>query len=154
MFLETTYKVVRAKLAELAAPSMKPGQDPDGYFMEAKFKRNEMTGMGEPVTDRRYTDILVQGFTDEYDAVKFQIYRDSSFGLDDLQKPCAICSTTATAKPARRSPGAALRCQHIQSLAVTATAISTPHLASQCTLNRMYATIATSRGTTRVIALN
>ena len=54
--------------------------------MEAILKRNEVTGMGEPMTNRRFKDILVMGFTDEYDAVKFQIYRDSSSGLDDIQK--------------------------------------------------------------------
>ena len=54
--------------------------------MEAILKRNEVTGMGEPMTDRRFKDILVQGITDEYDVVKFQIYRDSSFGLNDIQK--------------------------------------------------------------------
>ena len=74
-------------LAELAATSMKPGQDPD-YYLEAILKRNEVTAiiMGEPMTGRRFNDILVQGFTDEYNPVKFQIYRDSSFGLDDIQK--------------------------------------------------------------------
>ena len=54
--------------------------------MEAILKRNEVTGMGEPMTDRRFKDILVQGFKDEYDAIKFQIYQDSSFGLDDILK--------------------------------------------------------------------
>ena len=38
------------------------------------------------MTDRRFKGILVQGITDEYDVVKFQIYRDSSFGLNDIQK--------------------------------------------------------------------
>ena len=65
---------------------MKPRQDPDDCFMEAILKRNEMTGMGEPMTDLRFKDILVQGFTDEYDEVKFKIYRDSSFVFDDIQK--------------------------------------------------------------------
>ena len=64
---------------------MKSGKDPDDNFMEAILKRNVVIGMGEPMTDRPFKDILVQGLTDEYDAVKFQIYRDSSFGIDDLQ---------------------------------------------------------------------
>ena len=48
---------------------MKPEQDLDDYFTEAILKRNEVTGMGEPMTDRCFKDILVQGFTDEYDPV-------------------------------------------------------------------------------------
>lgn len=64
---------------------MKPGQDPYDYFMEAILKRNEVAGMGEPMTDRRLKDILAQGFKDENDPVKFQIYRDSSFSPDDIQ---------------------------------------------------------------------
>ena len=83
-FLKVTDDIIRAKLAELAATSMKPGQDPDDYFMEATLKRNEVTWMGEPMTERRFKDILVQGFTDEYDPVKFQIYRESSSDLDDI----------------------------------------------------------------------
>ena len=54
--------------------------------MEVIQKRNEVTGREELMTDRRFKDILDQGFTDEYDAVKFQMSRDSSFGLDDKQK--------------------------------------------------------------------
>ena len=64
---------------------MTPGPDPDDYFMEAILKRNEVTGMGEAVTDQRVKDIRVHVFTDEYDTVKLQIYRHSSFGLDDIQ---------------------------------------------------------------------
>ena len=40
--------------------------------MDAILRRNEVTGVGEPMTDRRVKDILVQSFN-EYDAVKFQI---------------------------------------------------------------------------------
>ena len=53
-FLKVTDEVIRAKLAELVATSMKPDQDPDDYFMEAILKRNEVAGMGEPMTDRRF----------------------------------------------------------------------------------------------------
>ena len=42
--------------------------------------------MGKPMTDRRFKDILVQGLTNENDAVKFQIYRDSSIDPDDIRK--------------------------------------------------------------------
>lgn len=54
--------------------------------MEAILKRNGATGMGELMIDRRVKDILIQGFTDEYDSVSFQIHRDSSLSLDDMQK--------------------------------------------------------------------
>lgn len=39
------------------------------------------------MTDRGIKDILIQGATNEYDVVKFQINWDSSFGLYDIQKP-------------------------------------------------------------------
>ena len=75
-FLKVTDEVIRDELAELAPTSMKPGPYPDDYFMEAILKRNEVTGIGEPMTDRRFEDSLVQGFTNECDAVKFQICLD------------------------------------------------------------------------------
>lgn len=44
--LQAKDEVIRAKLAELPATSMKGGQDPDGYCMETIFNRNDATEMG------------------------------------------------------------------------------------------------------------
>lgn len=41
------------------------------------------------MTDRRFNDVLEKGLTDEhdheYDPGKFRLYRDLSFGLDDIR---------------------------------------------------------------------
>ena len=41
--------------------------------------------MGDKVSDRWFKDICVTGFTDEYKDVKMMMYRDSSFGIDQMQ---------------------------------------------------------------------
>ena len=62
-YLKVIDETISAKTAELAATTMKSGQDPDDYFTEAIIKRAEVEAMGEPVTDRWFKDIVVQGFT-------------------------------------------------------------------------------------------
>lgn len=58
-FLKVTDEVIRAKLAELATTSVIPGQGLDDCYMEAILRHNEVAGMGEPTTDRRFKYILV-----------------------------------------------------------------------------------------------
>ena len=41
--------------------------------------------MGEPMTDRRFKDIAVQGFTPEYESISLMMYRDSTFDLAQIQ---------------------------------------------------------------------
>ncbi|CAN0219174.1 unnamed protein product, partial [Scytosiphon promiscuus] len=64
---------------------MKAGEDPDDYFTEATIKRAEVEAMGEPMTDRRFKDIVVQGFSPEYASIKLMMYRDPTFDLAQIQ---------------------------------------------------------------------
>ncbi|CAN0181136.1 unnamed protein product, partial [Laminaria digitata] len=41
--------------------------------------------MDEPITDRRFKDICVQGFTSDYRDIKLMMYRDPSFDIDQMQ---------------------------------------------------------------------
>ncbi|CAN0352706.1 unnamed protein product, partial [Scytosiphon promiscuus] len=84
-YLKVTDETIRAKTAELAATAMKAGEDPDDYFTEATIKRAEVEAMGEPMTDRRFKDIVVQGFSPEYENIKLMMYRDPTFDLAQIQ---------------------------------------------------------------------
>ena len=41
--------------------------------------------MGEPISDRRFKDICVQGFTVENKDIKLMMYRDPTFYIDQTQ---------------------------------------------------------------------
>ena len=58
---KVTNEVARATMEKLVNTSMKQGQDPDEFFMEKTLARAELAKMGEPMTDRRFKDICVQG---------------------------------------------------------------------------------------------
>ncbi|CAM9643466.1 unnamed protein product, partial [Laminaria digitata] len=46
------------------------GQDPDNYINELTRLLNLLTEMEEPITDRHFTDIVLQGLMEEYRDVK------------------------------------------------------------------------------------
>ena len=90
---------------------MKARYDPGDCVMEAILKRSEVTGIFQPMTDRRLKVILVQGFRNEYDAVKIQIYRAPSFGFDDAQKTMRhpyLDAKSRSSEDSEKSPGAAM----------------------------------------------
>ena len=41
--------------------------------------------MDEPITDRHFKDIIIQGISREYVNIKFCVYRDPTFNLDEIQ---------------------------------------------------------------------
>ena len=45
------------------ATTMTPGQDPDKCFLGAFLFLDEVENMGEPITNRTFKDIMVQGTT-------------------------------------------------------------------------------------------
>ncbi|CAN0462263.1 unnamed protein product, partial [Scytosiphon promiscuus] len=61
-----------------------PGQDPDNYINELTRLRNLLTEMEEPITGRRFTDIVLQGLTEEYRDVKLRACKDPDFDLPDI----------------------------------------------------------------------
>ena len=84
-YINKSKEARRALLQQLQETKMLPGQDPDEYFLAAELIRAELDDMGEPVSDATYEDILVQGFTSDYDGVKLSIYRDPTYTLDQIQ---------------------------------------------------------------------
>ena len=74
---------MRAKLEQIR---MEPGEDPDEFFLKTTRYRAELWNMDEPITDRHFKDIIIQGISREYDNIKFFcVYRDPSFNLDEIQ---------------------------------------------------------------------
>eukprot|EP00903_Cladosiphon_okamuranus_P021801 g20045.t1 len=70
---------------EMENDPMNPGDNPDDYFNKKILLRAQLNKMGEPVTDRRFKDICIQGITDEYNDVKLMVFRDPSFALGEVQ---------------------------------------------------------------------
>ena len=80
-----TDEVIRAKMEELENNPMNPGENPDDYFNQKHLLRTQLDKMGEPISDRRFKDICVQGFSDEYKDVKLMVFRDPTFNVLDMQ---------------------------------------------------------------------
>ena len=82
---KVTDEVFRAKMDKLVNSNMEQGEDPDSYFMEKELARSELEKMGETISDRRFKDICVQGFTAEYKDIKMMMYRDPTFDVGQMQ---------------------------------------------------------------------
>ena len=85
MYNKVTGEVIRTTMEKLVNTSMKQGQDPDDDLMEKALARSELEKMGEPISDRRFKDICVQGFAAEYNDIKLITYRDPTFDIDQMQ---------------------------------------------------------------------
>ena len=69
--------MIRAKMEELEKRlPMNPGENPDHYFNQRHLFRAQVEKMGETISDRRFKDICVQGFSDEYNGVRMMVFRD------------------------------------------------------------------------------
>ncbi|CAN0596200.1 unnamed protein product, partial [Laminaria digitata] len=53
--------------------------------MEKTLARSELAKMGEPISDRRFKDICVQGFTPDYKDIKLMMYRNPTFDIEQMQ---------------------------------------------------------------------
>ena len=71
--------------AALAATSMESDEDPDHYIMKATRIRNRLAAVKEHVTDRHFTDIIVQGLPESYHVIKITTYKDPNFDLAKIQ---------------------------------------------------------------------
>ena len=80
-----TDEVIRAKMEALEHTPMKPGENPDDFFNCKHLLRAQLVKMGEPISDRRFKDICVQGFSNEYNDVKLMVFRDPTFTILDMQ---------------------------------------------------------------------
>lgn len=80
-----TDEVIRARMDELETPPMTPGENRDDYFNHKHLLRAQLERMGEPVSDRRFKDICIRGFSDEYNDVKLMVFRDPIFTATQMQ---------------------------------------------------------------------
>ena len=63
---------------------MEPDEDLDNC-MKATRIRSRLAAVNEPVTDRHFTDIIVQGLPESYRDVKRTTYKDLDFDLTKIQ---------------------------------------------------------------------
>ena len=82
---KVTDDLIRSTMDKLVDSTMQLGQDPHEFFVEKTLARAELEKMGEPISDRRFKDIFVQGFTAEYKDIKLMMYRDPTFDIDQMQ---------------------------------------------------------------------
>ena len=78
-------EIIRTLRAKLEQIRMEPGEDPDEYFLKAARYRAELLRTDEPITDRHFKDIIIQGISSEYDNIKFRVYRNPTFNPDEIQ---------------------------------------------------------------------
>ena len=82
---KVTGEVIRAKMDKLVNSNMDQGEDPESYFMEKTLARSELEKMTEIISDRRFKDICVQGFTAKYKDIKMMVmYRDPTLNIDQM----------------------------------------------------------------------
>ena len=84
-YLYKSKEIRRALLQQLSATNMTPGQDPDEYFLQATLIRGELAEMGEPVSDERFQDIMVQGLSKDYEHIKHATHRDDTYTIEQIQ---------------------------------------------------------------------
>ncbi|CAM9666887.1 unnamed protein product [Sphacelaria rigidula] len=64
---------------------MSPGQDPDVVLAKLFHHRDELMHIGEPISDERLADIVVEGLTSEYDQIKFSAERDPDSSIGEIE---------------------------------------------------------------------
>ena len=53
--------------------------------MKEKLLRSRLTGVKEPVTERHFKDIIVQGLPEKYRHIKLTTYKDAEIDLPKIQ---------------------------------------------------------------------
>lgn len=76
---------MRVTQEALATTSMTPVTDPENYINELMRLCNLVTEMKEPFTDRRLSDIVRQGLTENNWDVKLMTWKDPDFDLTKIQ---------------------------------------------------------------------
>ncbi|CAN0595317.1 unnamed protein product, partial [Laminaria digitata] len=84
-YLRATNETILAFEAKLAATAMEPDEDPDSFIMQATRLRSRLAAVKEPVTDRHYTDVIVQGLPESYHDIKLTTYKDPDLDLSKIQ---------------------------------------------------------------------
>ncbi|CAN0560278.1 unnamed protein product, partial [Laminaria digitata] len=84
-YLRVTNETIRAFEAKLAATAMEPDEDPYNFIMQATRLRSRLAAVKEPVTDRHFTEIIVQGLPESYRDIKLTTYKDPDLDLSKIQ---------------------------------------------------------------------
>ncbi|CAM9940404.1 unnamed protein product [Sphacelaria rigidula] len=90
-------------MSELENSPMNTGENPDDYFNQKHLLCAQIEKMGKTTSDRRFKDICVQGFSDEYNDVKMTVFRDPTF--DVLQMPSTLRNIFMDAQSRKGSNG-------------------------------------------------
>ncbi|CAB1101181.1 unnamed protein product [Ectocarpus sp. CCAP 1310/34] len=64
---------------------MEPVENPDDFFNEIHRLRSHLAKIGETISGRRFKDICVQGFSEDYKDIKMMVFRDPSFDEQQMQ---------------------------------------------------------------------
>ncbi|CAB1111900.1 unnamed protein product [Ectocarpus sp. CCAP 1310/34] len=80
-----TDEVIRAKLDDLERTVMEPGENPDDFFNKKHRLRSQLEKMGETISDRRFKDICVQVFSEDYKDINIMVFRGLSFDVHKMQ---------------------------------------------------------------------
>lgn len=80
--LKIANETIRAKQEAIATTILVPGQDPTN---ELTRLCNLLTTTEEPTLDRNFTEIVLQGFTEEYRNAKLMPCNDPNFDLPNIQ---------------------------------------------------------------------
>ncbi|CAB1102333.1 unnamed protein product [Ectocarpus sp. CCAP 1310/34] len=73
------------KLDDLERTVMEPGENPNDFFNKKHRLHSQLEKLGETISDRRFKDICVQGFSEDYKDMKIMVFRDPSFDEQQIQ---------------------------------------------------------------------
>lgn len=78
-YKKVTEEVIRATRETLVNTSMKQGHDPDNYFTEKTLARSGLEKRGEPISNRRFKAIYLQGVPAECKDINLTLYREPTW---------------------------------------------------------------------------
>lgn len=83
---------------------MSQGGDPDIFLTHVYQLRDELMYMGEAVTDKPVTEVVIKGLTNDYTQIKYNAERDPDFSLMKIE-----IATTRTMLVNRLARGESVR---------------------------------------------
>ncbi|MEP0398849.1 MAG: hypothetical protein ABJD82_04170 [Marinobacter sp.] len=84
-YLRITNETIRATQEALATTSTTSRQDPNNYVNERTRLRILLTEMEEHITDKHFTDLVLQGLTERVQGRQAHDLKDRDFGLLKIQ---------------------------------------------------------------------
>ena len=68
-------------MRKLNGMTMRPNQDPGENLTEVFQQRNELEPIRESFTEACILDIILEGFSDEYESIRFAAEREAEIAL-------------------------------------------------------------------------